>query len=1026
MDSYFSLTNLAAAAISFYALFGSIFFTRKSSTSHHHENNKTLPSSSSTLLAPTSPSSHNCKHHVFPSFHGADVRTNFLSHVVKELKNKGIDLFIDNDIERSKSIGPELIEAIKGSRIAIVLLSKNYASSTWCLNELVEIIKCREELGQTVDPTDVKKQTGDFGKVFKKTCKGKTEEEIQRWKRALTEVAQIAGYHSSSGKNEAEMIEDIATDVSNKLNLSAPCTDFDGLVGMESKMTKMRSLLQLDSDEVRIVGILGPSGIGKTTIARSLFNRHSQDFQLSVFIDNIKRNYAVPTCSDDYSVKLNLQKHFMSQLTNETDIKNFSHLGVVKDRLKDKKVLVVLDDVDRSVQLEAMAKETSWFGPGSRIIITTQDRKVLKASGIEHIHKVDLPSHDEALQMFCMYAFDQKYPKDGFEELAWKVRDLVGRLPLGLKVMGSYFRGMSEQDWIEALPRLRTHLDRDREISSILKFSYDALHDEDKSLFLHIACFFNNEPVDIVDGCLAKCFLDVMQGIRVLVEKSLISIEEERIEMSKLLVQLGRQIVQNEFVSEPGKRRFLNDASDIGEVLNDDDNAGKSSVIGINLDEGDEITWTSERAFERLSDLQFLRILGKCVNPQSMNYLSHKLRVLIWRDFKMTCFPSSFNPKFLVKLEMHSSKLVKFWEGIKMLNNLKWMDLSDSRKLEELPDLSTATNLHDLNLSDCARLVELPSSVGSAVNLHQLNFHNCMNLVKLPSSIGNAVNLRNLNLEYCSRLVELPSSIWNLVNLKLLNLAYCSSLVELPSCIDRSDVLQSDHHESSTDIQELVDPWIGRISHLSTLLLRGMKNLVSLPPLPESVLDLYAEECESLERLDCSFRNPDISLFFINCYKLNQEARDLIIRSGKFSVFPAEEVPPCFTYRSYGSSVTVKLNQMHVGKSTKFKVGVICDIDVNEFGETKQEDILCRVKYGEKAITDYYRPGRRVYPGHLYKYEIEVETEHVASSTELVFEFEIDYANDCGEDVTWEIKECGILQLLDVPLLSFRDVDEDI
>ncbi|CAN7033531.1 unnamed protein product [Brassica rapa subsp. trilocularis] len=1020
MDSYF--VSLAAAAISFYALFGTIFFNRKSRSS---QEDKTEASSSSlTLLAPPSSFPHNWKHHVFPSFHGADVRTNFLGHVVKELRSKGIDLFIDNDIERSKSIGPELVDAIKGSRIAMVLLSENYASSTWCLNELVEIMKCRQEFGQTVmsifyqvDPSDVKKQTGQFGKVFRKTCKGKTEDEIRRWKRALTEVAQIAGFHSSNGKSEAEMIEDIATDVSNKLSLSAPCSDFDGLVGMESKMTEMRSLLQLDSDEVRKIGILGPSGIGKTTIARSIFNRHSQDFQLSVFIDNIKRNYAIPACSDDYSVKLNLQKHFMSQLTNET-CTSISHLGVVKDRLKDKKVLVVLDDVDRLVQLEAMAKESSWFGPGSRIIITTQDQKVLKASGINHIHKVCLPSHDEALQMFCMYAFDQKEPKDGFQELAWKVSDLVGSLPLGLKVMGSYFRGMSEQEWIKALPKLKTHLDRDREISSILKFSYDALHDEDKSLFLHIACFFDDEPVDIVEGCLAKCFLDVTQGIRVLVEKSLISIEDEMIKMSKLLVQLGRQIVQNESVSEPGKRQFLNDASDIGEVLSDD-RAGNSSVIGINLERDDEITWTSERAFERLSHLQFLRILGKCVEPQSMNYLSQKLRVLIWRNFKITCFPSSFNPKFLVKLEMHSSNLVKFWEGIKPLNNLKWMDLSDSEKLEELPDFSTATNLHDLNLSNCERLVELLSSIGSAVNLHQLNFQYCSSLVELPSSIGNAVNRRELTLGYCSSLVKLPSSIWNIVNLKVLTLAYCSSLVELPS----SDLYSlKSYHESSTDIQEL-DPWIGRISRLRRHVLMEMEKLVSLPQLPDSLLHLFAEECESLERLDCAFSNPDISLYFINCYKLNQEARDLIIRSGTLGVFPAKEVPQCFTYRSSGSSVTVKLNQMPVGKSTKFNVAVICDIDPFEFGETKQEDITCRVTSGGNAITFNFCPGRRIYPGHLYKYEIEVETEDVAS-TELVFEFEINYAI-AEDEVTWKIRGCGILQLLDGPLLSLRDGDGD-
>ncbi|XP_048593059.1 probable disease resistance protein RPP1 isoform X2 [Brassica napus] len=288
------------------------------------------------------------KHHVFPSFHGEDVRKNFLSHILKEFRSKGIDLFIDNDIERSKPIGPELIEAIKGSRIAIVLLSENYTSSTWCLSELVEIMKCREKLGQTVislfyevDPTDVKKQTGKFGKVFKKTCKGKTKSDIKIWKQALVEVAKIAGYHSRNWKTDAEMIKDIATDVSYKLNHSAPSSDFEGLVGIESQMTKIGSLLQLDSDEVRKIGILGPPGIGKTSIARSLYNRHSQDFQLSVFIDNIKRKYVIPTCSDDYSVKLYLQKQFMSLLTNETDIK-IPHLGIVKDRLKDRKVLVVL------------------------------------------------------------------------------------------------------------------------------------------------------------------------------------------------------------------------------------------------------------------------------------------------------------------------------------------------------------------------------------------------------------------------------------------------------------------------------------------------------------------------------------------------------------------------------------------------------------------------------------------------------------------------------------------------------------
>ncbi|KAF8085338.1 hypothetical protein N665_0671s0016 [Sinapis alba] len=1039
-------------------------FFNKNSRSHHQEN--------ITMLSPP----RNWIHHVFPSFHGADVRTNFLSHIVKEFRSKGIDLFIDKNIERSKSIGPALIEAIRGSRIAIVMLSRNYASSTWCLNELVEIIKCRQELDQTVipifykvNPTHVKKQTGDVGKVFQKTCKGKRKEEIQRWKHALTEVAQIEGYHSTNWGTDAEMIEDIVIDVSNKLNLSAPCSDFNTLVGIESHMTRMGPLLQLDSDEVRKIGILGPSGIGKTTIARSLFNRHSQDFQLSVFIDNIKRNYSAAACSDDYSVKLNLQKQFMSQLTNEACIK-VPHLGIAKDRLKDKKVLVVLDDVDHSIQVEAMAKETSWFGPGSRIIVTTQDQKVLRASGINHIHIVDLPSDYEALQMFCMYAFGKKKCKYGFDDLAWEVVSIVGRLPLGIRVMGSYFRGMSKQDWTDELPKLRTHLDRDGEIASILKFSYDALRDEEKSLFLHVSCFFNGESVDIVEGCLAKCFLDVKQGIRILAEKSLISIKMGMIDMAELLVQLGRKIVREQSVSEPGKRQFLNEAVDIDEVLCDDKSDSRS-VIGIDLN--DDIACT-ERAFERLSNLQFLRIIGYGVSLQSMNYISQKLRVLVWPWSEMTCFPSSFNPNFLVRLEMNSSKLEKLWEEIKPLNNLKWMDLSKSANLEELPDLSTATNLQELNLKYCTSLVELPfsignatslrklnmsrcskvvglpfsignavslqemnlsycsslvrlpSSIGNATNLQKLNLSHCSSLVRLPFSIGNAVNLKKLNMSYCSSLVELPSSIGNMVNLQKLDLGYCSSLVELPFSIGNAINLQKlllrrcsslvelpssmrnlsslselelkkcsklevvladinleslkklnllgcllmkSYHDSSTDIQEL-DPWTGRKSCLQFLELRGMKKLVSLPPFPDSVYVLDA-------------RNY-ISLRFINCFKLNQEARDLIIYTPtrSYAVFPAGEVPRCFTYRSSGSSLTMKLNQTRLDTSTKFKACILCAGEYNEELSIFVR-VCCRITSGGNDLTYCKKEVGELVMGHLYTFEVKFQTVELTSN-ELV------------------------------------------
>ncbi|CAA7031062.1 unnamed protein product [Microthlaspi erraticum] len=220
------------------------------------------------------------------------------------------------------------------------------------------------------------------------------------------------------------MIERIAIDVSNELIKSAPSNDFDGFVGMRAHMEKIRPLLLLGSNEVRMIGIWGPSGIGKSTIARVLYSQYSHQFQLTVFMENIKRRYPRPYY-DEYTTKLQLQNDFMSQIINQKDMK-IHHLGVVPDRLKDKRVLVVLDDVDHTVHLDAMAKESWWFGPGSRIIITTQDKRLLKAHRINHIYKVDFPSYSDAVEIFCIYAFGRSLHMMVLGHLLGKLQNLLG------------------------------------------------------------------------------------------------------------------------------------------------------------------------------------------------------------------------------------------------------------------------------------------------------------------------------------------------------------------------------------------------------------------------------------------------------------------------------------------------------------------------------------------------------------------------------------------------------------------------
>ncbi|CAH8366202.1 unnamed protein product [Eruca vesicaria subsp. sativa] len=617
-------------------------------------------------------SSRNWKYDVYPCFRVEDSSREVVKRLLVAFKHKPISSFTDNEIGRGKLISPLRVQAIRESRISIVLLSKRFASSGWLLNELVEILKCREELGQIVmtifcdvDPSDVKKQTGEFGRHFKQTYKSKTKDEERQCRKALSDITSIAGYHTINWDNEAEMIKKILADVSNKLNRK-PSADFGGLVGIKAHIAKLNPLLHLESEEVKMIGIWGPLGIGKTTIARCLYNQIASKFQGRAFVPFLNGMHECGY-SDNYSGTLYYQKLVLSEIRNEPDI-TIEDIGSMKEMLCEQKVLIILDGVDDRLVLDAVAGLINWTGPGSRIIVTTKDLGLLKSHGINHVYKVDLPSKKEALQILCRVAFRKNSPPDGFMQLATAVVESVGSLPLGLRVCGSYFRGMSEQEWSEELPRLRYRLDG--EIESILRFGYDGLCEEDKDLFLCISCLFNPGTVEYLTRLLSSYFLGIKGRLRVLAEKSIIHMSEDGyITVHHLQQQLGREIVRKQYPSEPGKRKFLVYYGDISEVLAE--NTGTRSVEGISLDMSEvKKLLISEKGFNEMTNLQFLKFysnLGdkevKVHIPHGLDYLSHKLRLLHWEGFPMRCMPSNFIPKYLVELTVVASKLEELWSG---------------------------------------------------------------------------------------------------------------------------------------------------------------------------------------------------------------------------------------------------------------------------------------------------------------------------------------------------------------------------
>ncbi|KAL1215170.1 Disease resistance protein RPS6 [Cardamine amara subsp. amara] len=838
----------------------------------------------------------NWRYDVFPSFRGEDVRQSFLSHFLKELDRKLISAFKDNKIEKGQTLDPVLKQAIKDSRIAIVIFSENYASSAWCLNEMLEIVKCKDEFNQLVipifyniDPSHVRKQSGEFGKIFTKTClsHNKTEAEIGLWRKALTNVANIVGSHPQKWENEAKLIEDIINDILVKLSLT-PSKDFDDYVGIEAHIARMSSLLHLESKEVRMVGIWGSSGIGKTTIARALFSRLSRLFQGRIFIDrafvskNIKDYRGANT--DDYNMKLSLQGNFLSKILG-TKIK-VDHLGGVKDRLKNQKVLIVIDDLDDQVVLKALADRIEWFGCGSRIIVITKDRHLLRGHGIHHIYEVRLPSEKLALGMFCQYAFKQNYPPKDFENLAVEVVSHAGSLPLGLNVLGSSLCGRNNKYWIEMMPGLRNGLDG--KIEKTLRFSYDGIYrEEDKAVFRHIAClfkFFILVPMNYIKSLHADSTVHI--ALQNLVDKSLIHLEHDYVEMHCLLQEMGRKIVRDYSIDEPGKQEFLFDSKDICDVLTE--NTGTKKVLGIllNIDEIDEIC-IHENAFKKMPNLRFLKV-DTCKNEvrlqlldKSFDYLPPSLKLLSWDNYPMRCLPSKFRPINLVILKMVDSKLEKLWEGDLSLPCLKEMNLGGSKDLKEIPDLSRATNLELLFLYGCSSLVELPSSIGNLNKLNSLFMPGCTNLETLPSGI-NLQSLDWLYLSGCSQLKSFPDISRNVVFLYL----------------------------SHTAIEE-IPWWVGNFKRLEKLEMESCSKLKYVSkgewqwkqtksPLNYQVANRWSVSLPY-------YFAPEVN--FVNCINLDIEA--LLQQQSVFGkvMLSGEEMPLYFTHKAKGtsSSLTIPL-----------------------------------------------------------------------------------------------------------------------
>ncbi|XP_009801207.1 putative disease resistance protein RGA3 [Nicotiana sylvestris] len=547
-------------------------------------------------------------------------------------------------------------------------------------------------------------------------------------------------------------------------NLDRETSSFvpDGeVIGRNDDRTKILDFLMNSevNENVAVISIVGLGGLGKTTLAQSVYNNEmvQEKFDKRLWV----------CVSDVFDVKVIAEKIVESAGGGKN---NFLQLDAVQKQLREmldgKKYLLVLDDMWNEDALKWSRLKNMLIGgaKGSKILVTTRSDVVAEVSGSIHQHKLGDLSEEEAWALFEKMAFEcnNESENSSLVEIGKEIVKKCGGVPLAIRSVGSLLRlKRTEDEWIYFKNQDLSSITRGGDnVMAILRLSYNHLPHHLKICFAYCSLFpkdFRIDRVDLIDMWIAQGFI-----------QSTIS---NRDNVEDVANSYFVDMLRRSFFQETKEHKSFPDFYKMHDLIHDlAKEVADREFFSITKTEDTEIVIP-----EQTLHASCLFQVGASLEFPSPFYRKHmKLRTFIYLD----------GSKNVVIRNSTLEGMVSSFECLRILH---------LRRLEIkfLPQsLGGLKHLRYLAISSRS-IVTLPNSITKLHNLQVLKLVDCIKLKKLPRDIWRLVSLRRLVCLWCASLTHIPPGLWQLASLIHLDFDGCKSLEDMPPGIDQLTSLRT-------------------------------------------------------------------------------------------------------------------------------------------------------------------------------------------------------------------------------------------